>query len=99
MLEAHLAGVDDLDLHVAQRRPVGVQARRQDVAEAAVDPDQGPLVVLQVEHHGAVLERTRLDDHVELLVHQPRRALRDDLDADLAERVEEPVAALRRAGP
>ena len=94
VLEADLIGpgVDHLDGHLAERGPVGVQARRQHVAEAAVDPDQRPLVVLQVEHDGAVLQRARAHDHVELLVGQPRRALRNDLDLDLAERVEEPVA-------
>ena len=63
------------------------------MAEPAVHPHQCPLVVLQVEHDGAVLQRTRLDDHVELLVGQPRGALRDDLHLDLAQRVEEPVPA------
>ena len=86
-----MPGVDHLDGHLAEGGPVGVQARRQDVAEPAVHPHQRPLVVLQVQHHGAVLQRTRLDDHVELLVGQPRAALRDDLHLDLAQRVEEPV--------
>ncbi len=46
MCKAHLAGINDLDLHIAKRRPVGIQARREDVAEAAVVPDQCALVVL-----------------------------------------------------
>ena len=57
MLEAHLAGVDHLDAHVADTVPVGVQARRQQVAEPAVDPDQTTLVVLQVQDDRAVLQR------------------------------------------
>ena len=73
MLEPHTAGIDHLDLDVAQCRPVGVQARRQDVAEATFDPDQSPLVVLQIQDDRAVLQRTGTDDHVQLLVHQPRR--------------------------
>ena len=66
------------------------------MAEATFDPHQGPLVVLQVQNHRAVLQRTRLDDHVELLVHEPRLALRDDLDANLVPRVEQPVATTRK---
>jgi len=84
VLEADLAGVDHLDGDLPEGGPVGVQARRQDVAEPAVHPHQRPLVVLEVQHHGAVLQRARLVDHVELLVGQPRGALRDDLDLDLA---------------
>jgi hypothetical protein len=61
------------------------------VAEAAVDPDQTTLVVLQVQGNGAARQRTRLDDHVELLVDQPRRALRHNLDPSLAQKVEQPV--------
>jgi hypothetical protein len=38
-----------------------------------------------------ILNRTGTDDHVELLVREPRRALRDDLNLDLAQRVDEPV--------
>ena len=91
--EAHRPRVHDLDLHVAERRPVGVQARRQHVAEPAVDPDQGALVVLEVEHLGPVVQHARLHDDVELLVDQPRRALRHDIDAHAAQRVEEPVPA------
>jgi hypothetical protein len=89
--EAHRPRVDDLDLYVAHRRPVGVQARRQHVAEPTVDPDQGALVVLQVENLGPVAQGAGLDDDVELVVYQPRGALRRDLDLDAAERVEEPV--------
>src|SRR5207249_4444839 len=58
-----------------------------------LDPHQGPLVVLEIEHDGAVLESTRLDDQVELLVDQPRVAQRDHIDLDLAKRVEEAVPA------
>ena len=59
VLEADLPGVDDLHVHVLRVRPIGVQARRQEVAEAAVDPDQRPLVVLQVDNLSAAVERTR----------------------------------------
>ena len=61
------------------------------MAEPAVDPHQGPLVVLEVEHLGAVDQRARLDDDVELVVGEPRGALRDDVHAHAEERVEEPV--------
>lgn len=69
-----------LDLHVAEAGPVDVQPWRQNVAEAAVDPHQAALVVLEIDHHGAVAQQVRLDEHVELIVHQPRIALRHDLD-------------------
>ena len=91
MLETDLAGVGHLDGNLAEGGPVGVQAGRQDVAEPAFHPYQRPLVVLQVQYHGVVLQRARLDDHIELLVGQPRGALRDDLHFHLAQRVEEPV--------
>src|SRR4051812_39697445 len=69
------------------------------MAEAAVDPDQPTLVVLQVQGNGAARQRTRLDDHVELLVDQPRRALRDDLNPSLAEQVHEPVRTSSHEAP
>jgi hypothetical protein len=84
--EAHLAGVHDLRLHVVERRPVRAETRRQHVAESAVDPDQGALVVLKVEHHGPAVERTRLDDDIQLVVHQPRRTLRYEIDMGAMER-------------
>ena len=99
MLEPHLAGIDHLDPHVLQARPVGVQARRQDVAEAAVDPDQGPLVVLQVHDLGAVRERTDLTITSSFSCTSHGVALRDDLDPDLAQRVEEPVPARAEQAP
>ena len=48
-------------------------------------------MVLQVQHNRVAFQRTRLDDRVELLVDQPRIAPRHDVDADLAQRVEQPV--------
>src|SRR5690242_13280079 len=68
-----------------------MQARRQNVTEAAIDPNEGPLMVLEVKDQRAASERTRLDDHVQLLVDQPRRALRHNLDPSLAQDVEQPV--------
>ena len=53
MLETHVAGVDHFNPHVLEAGPVRVQTRRQDVAETAFDPDQRPLVVLQVNDLGA----------------------------------------------
>ena len=91
VLEADLPRIDDFDAHILDARPVGVQARRQDVAEAAVDPHESALVVLQVDDFGAARKRTALDDHVELLVGKPRLSLRNNIDLHLAERVEEPV--------
>ena len=93
VLEPHVARIDHFDAHVAQAGPVGVQARRQHVREPAVHPDQAALVVLQVQHDSTLGQRTRLDDQVELLVHEPRIAPRHDLDTHLSERIEDPVLA------
>ena len=57
MLEPDAPRVDDFDLHVAPAGPVSEQALRQDVAEAAVDPDQTALVVLEVQVPRAWLKR------------------------------------------
>src|SRR6185369_5974415 len=91
VVKSDLPRIDDLNPNFLLASPVGVQARRQDVAEAAVDPNERPLVVLEIKHKRASRERIRLDDHVELLVDQPRRALRDNLDASLAKQVQQPV--------
>ena len=95
VLEADLPGIDDFNAHFLRAGPVRVQARRQDVAETAFDPHEGALVVLQVDDFGAAGERTALDDHVELLVGEPRGALRRDVDADLAERIEAALSSTR----
>src|SRR5262249_39710676 len=79
--------VDDLDGDLAETRPVRRQTRRQDVAEPAVDPHQGTLVVLQVQDHGELAEGARLPDNAELFMDEPRGTLRNDPDTDLAHRV------------
>src|SRR5262249_29264756 len=65
-------------------------------AEAAVNPDQGALVVLQIDHLGAAGQHSRADNQVELVMHQPGVALRDQLDTEPAQRVEEPVTTRRQ---
>ena len=57
VLEPHIAGIDHFDADFVLSRPVGVQSRRQEMAESVFDPDQCPLVVLQVQHDCAVSER------------------------------------------
>jgi hypothetical protein len=92
--EARAAHVYHLHLHRPVRGPVSVLAGGEDLGETAVDPHQTALVVLQVEHEGPAVEYARAGDHIELLVRQPRLTERDHIDAHLAERVAEPVAAL-----
>src|SRR5262245_29198143 len=53
-------------------------------------------MVLEVQDQSAAGERTRLDDHVELLVDEPRRALRHNLNPSLAKDVEQPVRTGRQ---
>ena len=60
MLEAHGAGVERLDAHVVEDRPQRVQPRLQHGLEAAVHPDDRPLVVLQVDDLRLVAQRARL---------------------------------------
>jgi hypothetical protein len=79
VLETDGASVDHLGPHLPLAGPEGMLARRQDVAEAAVKPDERPLVVFQIQDKRAACEGARLHDLVELLVNEPRRALRDDL--------------------
>ena len=91
MLESNLAGVDHLNTHVLEASPVGVQTWRQDVAEATFDPDQRTLAVLQVNDLSQISECATLDDDVQLVVLDPRISLRDHVDADLPQRIEQPV--------
>jgi hypothetical protein len=64
------------------------------VAEAAFDPDQSALVVLQVDDLGQGCQRAALDEDVQLVVHQPGLALRNHVDVDLVQRIEEAVLPL-----
>src|SRR5258708_33988892 len=91
MDELHRARVDDLHPDDALRSPERVQARSQDSRETAVDPDQGTLVVLEVDHHRLPGQLAGLDDDVELLVHEPRVTRRHDLQSQLEQRIEVPV--------
>jgi hypothetical protein len=54
VLEPHVAGIHDFDSNILLTRPVGVQSRRQQTAEPVLDPDQRPLVVLQVQNNRAL---------------------------------------------
>ena len=49
VIEPDLPRINDLNPNFLLASPVGVQARRQDVAEAAVNPNERPLMVLQVK--------------------------------------------------
>ncbi len=93
MLEPHPARFDNLDTNLARVDPVRILARRQDQRKPVIDPDERALVVLEIKYVGVALELAGLDDQIELLVLEERRAPGDDLDRDLAERVEEPVRA------
>src|SRR5262249_35271647 len=73
--------------------PGGVQPRPEDAAEAAVDPHEGALVVVQVPDDGALVEHAGADDDVQLVVDEPRAAEGRAGDLDPAQRVEEEVRA------
>jgi hypothetical protein len=45
-------------------------------------------VIGEVEHARLVTERGRTDDEVEVLMHEPRRAQRDHVEARPVERIE-----------
>jgi hypothetical protein len=49
-------------------------------------------ILIEGARRGKYFSRMK-DDHVELFVLQPRRALRYDVHPDLAQRVEQPVTA------
>ncbi len=63
-----------------RRSDAGPRCEQHLATIAAIDPDQSPLVLLQIQHRRAILERTRTRDHVELFVRKPRLSLRDDLN-------------------
>src|SRR5690606_28802196 len=84
-VEAYPSGVDDLDPDVAGLGPVGVEPRPEDPGEAAIDPDQRPAVVLEVDHLGERLQGARLDDQVEPVADEPGGPHRGNLDLDPAE--------------
>jgi hypothetical protein len=93
-LRVHQLGgtrVDDFHAHRPFDRPQREQARLENPREASVDPDQRPLVVLEVDDDRLVTELSGLHDEVEVLVHQPRIPRRDDLRLVLQKRVEVPV--------
>ncbi len=56
MLKSHVACINDFDADVLLSRPVGEQACWQDMAESVLDPYHRPLVVLEVQNDGAVLQ-------------------------------------------
>ncbi len=91
MVETDAARIEGLDLHVVEDGPQRVETRLEHRLDAAVDPDDGALVVLQVDDGGLAAEGGRLGDNVEVLVAQPDLADRHDIHADLEERVPHPV--------
>ena len=46
-----------------------------DVVETIVDPHQGSLVILEVEDCSLTIEDTGLDDHIKVLMQDPRITL------------------------
>src|SRR5258708_9358960 len=91
MDELHRARVDHLHPDDAPPSPALVQPPRQKSRETAVDPDEGTLVVLEVDHHSLPGQLAGLDDDVELFVHEPRVTRRHDLQSQLEQRIEVPV--------
>ena len=80
-----------LDSYFPHAIPVCVESSREDTVESSVDPNECSLVVLQVDDRGVLAEQTGLDDHVELVVNQPRITLRHNLHAVLQQWIEQPV--------
>jgi hypothetical protein len=76
----------------------GIRCPRLEVAhdvagvEAAAARAGGPVAV---KHDGAAFQHPRLHDLIELIVHQPRIALRYDVHTRAAERIEQPMRARR----
>src|SRR5579871_873585 len=93
MDKANPPRIHDFEPHLAKRGPVGVQSRWQHMAESSVDPDQGTLIVFEVEHQGSVLQSPRFHDDIELLLQEPGSPLRNHLDSNTLEWIEEPVVA------
>ena len=87
----HRTRVDHFDAHLPLDSPERVQTRLENLREPVVNPDQRPLVVMQIDDDRFVAELARLHDDVEILVHQPRIPCRHDLKPQLQERIEVPV--------
>ena len=85
--------VQDFNLHVAIGGPEREKTRRQHVAEPAVHPHQGALIILEIDHARTLAERPGLHNDIQLLMDQPRRPLRHDFYAHVAQRIDEPVPA------
>jgi hypothetical protein len=93
VLEEGAARVHDVDAHVAHRRPQRVDARLQHELQAAVRPDDGPLVGLEVHHAHLAAETARLHHELQVRVDEPAAPDRHDLRPQAEERVEHPVDA------
>ncbi len=70
-----------------------MQARTAHRLDSAVDPNQRPLVVLEVEHQRLAGERAGADDHLEIPVLETHLPHRNLFDREAAERIEDDVAA------
>src|SRR5207302_2852333 len=93
MCELHSTRIDDLYAHFVIRPPQNVHTRLGDRIEAAVDPDQCTLCVLQIEHNGVFANESRTDDEIDVLVLEPHLTRTDDVETQLEQRIETPVRA------
>ncbi len=86
MDERLLPGIDQFDLDRPIDLPESANARTADRRDPAVDRDQRPLVVLQIDRDQLIAELARTDDRVELLVLKPRLAHRNPIDRKIGKR-------------
>jgi hypothetical protein len=96
MLEAHRPRVDHLGAHLVEGRPQGVQPRAAHRLDPAVHPDDGPLMVLEVEHQGLAGQGARTDDHLQVAVGEDGVAHRNPFQRATAGEIEHEVAARRQ---
>ena len=91
VLETSVSRIDDFDSHLSVSRPQCVTAGRQNLVEAAVNPNQSSLVIAQVQSDGAFLQQSRVSDLVDLFVREDHVSRGNDLDTRTHGRIENPV--------
>ena len=91
MFHAHRSDLDPLDTDVMEVRPDRMESTAQDAREASVDPDEGALAVLQVDHLDVPIQKTRLHDHFEVAVIEPGFTDLHDVDPFPAMKLANPV--------
>ena len=72
----HLDLRKKVDADLARLRPIRALARPDNPRETAIDPHERALVVLKIKYLGVALQLAGVDDQIELVMREERRACR-----------------------